>query len=489
MVIGYSYLPLPHLSIPYQIRGMMNNIMNNKLKSPYDVVIVGSGYSGTMVAVHLARAQRGLRVALIDRSKTFGRGVAYGTTDPKHLLNVPADQMGAFPDDIGHFYRWLKAHPANLGAAGIHELRPDAFIPRLIFGDYIQDLLREACALPGTLDIIRDEIVDLTRRGGGSFQLIGKSGSKLEAAQVVLALGNFPPGEAAQKEKGEWFMNNPYAAEVHVKLAGPGDILIIGTGLTSLDLLLTLDKTKREGKIHLLSRRGLFPQPHKKAASYPAFLDLDNLPKTARALCRRVAQELRQAKAQGIDWRPVLDSLRPLNQAIWRNFNPTEQGRFLRHLAALWDTHRHRCAPEIMAVKNRLEAEGRLVCHQGYIKGYEPMGEQVEVTYRPRGTMQENKLRVRHVLSCTGPQSDYRKLNDPLVKQLLVRDLLAPDPLRIGAYTAEGGYICNREGQVISGLYTLGSTQKGRLYESVAVPELRRQAADLAAHLLASALA
>jgi uncharacterized NAD(P)/FAD-binding protein YdhS len=341
--------------------------------------------------------------------------------------------------------------------------------------------------LPGTLDIIRDEIVDLTRREGGSFQLIGKSGSKLEAAQVVLALGNFPPGEA--KEKGEWFMNNPYAAEVHAKLAEPGDILIIGTGLTSLDLLLTLDKTKREGKIHLLSRRGLFPQPHKKAAPYPAFLDPDNLPKTARALCRRVAQELRQANAQGIDWRPVLDSLRPLNQAIWRNFNPTEQRRFLRHLGALWDTHRHRCAPEIMAVKNRLEAEGRLVCHQGYIKGYQPMGEQVEVAYRPRGTTQENKLRVRHVLSCTGPQSDYRKLNDPLVQQLLVRDLLAPDPLRMGAYTAEGGYICNREGQVISGLYTLGSTQKGRLYESVAVPELRGQAADLAAHLLASDLA
>jgi ribulose 1,5-bisphosphate synthetase/thiazole synthase len=72
----------------------MNNELN-ELKAPYDVVIVGSGYSGTMVAVHLARAQRGLRVALIHRSKTFGRGVAYGATDPKHLLNVPADQMDA----------------------------------------------------------------------------------------------------------------------------------------------------------------------------------------------------------------------------------------------------------------------------------------------------------------------------------------------------------------------------------------------------------
>src|SRR5580700_6810510 len=443
--MSHSYLPLPRLSIPYEIRGVMNNELN-ELKAPYDVVIVGSGYSGTMVAVHLARAQRSLRVALIDRSKTFGRGVAYGTTDPKHLLNVPADQMGAFPDDIDHFYRWLKAHPANLGAAGIHELRPDAFIPRLVFGDYIQDLLREACSLPGTLDIIRDEIVDLTRREDGSFQLIGKSGNKLEAAQVVLALGNFPPGEAAQKEKGEWFMNNPYAAEVHAKLAEPGDILIIGTGLTSLDLLLTLDETKREGKIHLLSRQGLFPQPHKKAAPYPAFLDPDNLPKTTRALCHRVAQELRRAAARGIDWRSVVDAIRPLNQSIWMNLNQTEQRRFLRHLRGLWETHRHRCAPEIMAVKDRLEAEGRLVCHRGYIKSYQATEEQVEVTYRPRGTSEEKKLRVRHVLSCTGPQADYRKLNDPFVQQLLARDLLAPDPLQLGASTAEGGQICDQEG-------------------------------------------
>ena len=116
--------------------------MNDEIESRYDVAIVGSGYSGTMVAVHLARAQRGLRVGLIDRGKAFGRGVAYGTTDPKHLLNVRAEQMGAFSNDIEHFYKWLQTHPENLAAAGIRELRADAFIPRVVFGDYIQDLLR-----------------------------------------------------------------------------------------------------------------------------------------------------------------------------------------------------------------------------------------------------------------------------------------------------------------------------------------------------------
>jgi uncharacterized NAD(P)/FAD-binding protein YdhS len=283
-------------------------------------------------------------------------------------------------------------------------------------------------------------------------------------------------------------MNNPYAPEVHAKLAEPGDILIIGTGLTSLDLLLTLDQTKREGTIHLLSRSGLFPQPHNVKAemtAYPAFFQQDNLPKTTHALFRCVVREVRGAARRGIDWRPVLNAIRPFNQAIWTNLNTVEQRRFLRHVRALWDTHRHRCAPEIMAVKNRLEAEGRLVCHQGNIQGYEPAGEQIEVSYRPRGTNEARKFRVRYVLNCTGPQADYSKLNDPLVQQLLARDLLAPDPLRMGADTAEGGRIRNHTGTVIDDLYTLGSTQKGRLYESIAVPELRVQAADLAARLLA----
>jgi uncharacterized NAD(P)/FAD-binding protein YdhS len=461
--------------------------MKIEFEKQYDVAIVGGGFSGTMVAVNLARAQAGLRIVLVDRSKSVGRGVAYGTIDPKHLLNVPASDMGAFPDDIAHFYRWLQAHPGRLAAVGMREVRSDSFVPRMVFGDYIQDLLREARAQSGTLDVIHDEVIDVKRLDDDSFELAAKSGHTLKAARVVLALGNFPPGGAGQDTPGDrsWFLNNPYAPEVHAKLAEPGDVLIIGTGLTSLDLLLTLDKTKQGGKIHLLSRRGLFPQVHKKSAPYPRFLDAGNLPNTARLLFRRVARELRRTAAHGVDWRPVLDALRPLNQAIWANLNLIERRRFLRHVQPIWDAHRHRCAPEVMAVKNRLEAEGRLICHRGHIQGYQWTGKEVEVAWRPRGTDETRKLYVRYVLSCTGPQADYRKLNDPLVRRLLVRDLLAPDPLRMGANTAEGERVCNQEGEVIPGLYTLGSPQKGRLYESIAVPELRRQAAALAEALLA----
>jgi uncharacterized NAD(P)/FAD-binding protein YdhS len=453
----------------------------------YDVIIVGAGYSGTLVAVHLARAEANLHIALIERGKNAGRGVAYGTTDPSHLLNVRADQIGAFPEDTGHFYRWLQRHQSSLEAAGVTDLRPDAFIPRLVFGDYIQDLLRQECERSQDLDLIQDEIVDITRDNDGVFRLFSREGKELRGVQVVLAVGNFPPGKHLGTDKASdqhWFSNNPYSAQTRAELAEPGDILIIGTGLTSLDVLTSLAPIKREGKIHILSRRGLFPQPHGPVASYPSFFDFDHLPKTARELLRKVRHQVEVAAAEGIDWRPVVDSIRPFNQAIWQNLGYVEQKRSLRHLRSFWDIHRHRCARQVLAVKERLEAEKRLICHRGHILDPHPVTNHVEVTYRPRGTQEKRTIVVRQVLSCTGPQADYRKLDDPLVRRLLERDLLAPDPLRIGAYTDQDGRLLNQAGEPIHRLYTLGSPRMGSLFESIAVPELRGQASDLAKRIL-----
>ncbi len=463
--------------------------MNDQNSHQYDVAIVGSGYSGTMVAVHLLEAKKGLRIALIERGKVVGRGVAYGTTDNKHLLNVRACEMGAYPDDVQHFYRWLEAHPQNVAAADITELLPDAFVPRLIFGDYLQDLLQKARKVSEGLEILHDEVEDIERLPEGDFRLMSKKGIELKATQVVLAFGNFPPNKIKKGSQQDcpWFSDNPYSAQVCAELAKPGDVLIIGTGLTSLDVMLTVAPLKREGTIHFLSRGGRFPQPHKRYTPYQPFLDHNNLPKTCRNLLRLVHQELRTGAAKGFDWRAVIDSLRPFNQNIWKTLDHAERRRFLRHLRSLWDTHRHRCAPEIMAAKMQLEAEGRVVSHRGHILGYRPVGDQVDVDYRPSGTQEKKTLRVRRVLSCAGPQSDYRKLEDNLVRHLLNRDLLAPDPLRMGAHTCDGEQVCNRAGEPIPYLYILGSPQKGRLYESVAVPELRGQAAAVSKHILDAA--
>jgi len=441
-----------------------------------DVAVIGGGFSGTMVAVNLAKeASPTLKIALIDRAPA-GLGVAYGTLDPQHILNVRAGQMGAFADDAGHFWTWLQNNPDKLHAMGVKDADANSFIPRLVYGQYLQNIMRETQAKHPNLQLIHDEIVDVEKLPDGAFKLTALSGAIHQARQVVLALGNFPPGEKTTSTKTE----NPYSPEVWKRLAEPGDVLIIGTGLTSLDLVMTLSHTKKEGKIHLLSRRGLLPRVHIVPETHPSFMDEKLLPKSALELLRRVREEIRKAAQRHIPWQHIVDALRPLNQKIWENLNEREQRHFLRFLRAYWDVHRHRCAPEVMAVYERLEKEGRLILHRGHIVSQAPRADGLEVIWRPSGKEALQSFVVKQVVNCTGPQADPRKLDDQLVKNLLKRGLVTPDRLCVGIATSPDYVVLNALGKPIPGLYAMGSLLKGRLYESIAVPELRQQAAAVA---------
>ena len=453
------------------------------------VAIIGAGFCGTMVAVHLLRSSLPQpTIALIDRNNSFGRGVAYGTTDPLHLLNVPAGKMGAFPDDPEHFWKWLQAQPETLDRQGLKGIDPGSFIPRMVYGDYLETLLRDAEKATGRLTRFKEEALDVIPLSDGAFQIMLASGYRIEAEKVVLALGNFPPSDPLLRERrfhtSHFYLHTPWTPATCELLSKPGDILILGSGLTALDLLLSLMRTKEEGMIHILSRRGLFPHPHKACPAYPSFLQANRLPTTARSLLREVRCEVAHAMEQGIDWRAVVDSLRPFNQALWQGFNLAERRRFMRHVRSYWEPHRHRAAPETLAVKETLESQGKLQCHRGRLTQIAENTEGLHVTFQPLRAKSPEELDVHYVINCTGPECNYHKLKDPLIVQLLVRGLIYPDPLSLGVDVGTDGIIHNVRGERVRNLHTLGSPQKGRLFETTAVPELCVQAKQLAQQIL-----
>jgi uncharacterized NAD(P)/FAD-binding protein YdhS len=465
----------------------------------YDIAIIGAGFSGSLTAIHLlAEAGEGTppaSVVLIEKElSAFGRGVAYGTPCSRHLLNVPAGKMGAFPDRIDDFLQWLRAHPAEITALGLGEIDAGMFVPRVLYGQYIASLLRKATdRADGRLRHIGGEAVDIAPLGdlSGPMRIELADGRRLRADRVVLALGTFPPGDPrlrdARFHRSPRYLYSPWSAETHERLAAPGDVLILGSGLTGLDLLLTLKNRKRTGVMHVLSRHGLFPQPHKpRIAPWPAFLTSGALPATVRELLRLLRAQIAEAEAGGGDWRAIIDSLRPFTQEFWQGLSNSERRRFLRHLRPLWESHRHRAAPAALAVKEELEREGRLTCHCGRIERIVEVdgGNAIDVVFQTRGTVGEREvIRVNYVVNCTGPECNYHRLEDPLVENLFARGLARPDALMLGLDVASAGEVRDVYGIARGRLFTLGSPRKGILMETTAVPELRVQARDLATRL------
>lgn len=450
------------------------------------VAIVGGGFSGCMVAVHLLQqAQQALRVVLIDRADAPGRGVAYRDQPECHLLNVRAEAMSAFPDRPDHFLDWL-----NNVYSPCHPVGTTEYLPRRIYGHYIESVLAEAqqAARRGvSLEFRHDEVLGLRRHDGGTnLRLAG--GGQLRADALVLALGN--PGPADPPLADRQFFDSPrylghaWSTPGLYSIRRDENLLLIGSGLTTLDWLAALQTLGHHGRIHVVSRRGLLPQLHRAAAPHALSFNPLELPPQLRPLLRQLRAEAAACEARGGDWRAVVDALRPYTQKLWQRLPAAEQQRFLRHLRPYWEVHRHRAAPRIVESVYELLRSGQLQLLAGRLLGFEQREQEVEVSIRPRLGGAALKLQVQRVVNCTGPESNYRRLNHPLIVNLRERGLIQPDRLGLGLLSDAHGALLDHEGQASSWLHTLGPARKGQLWETTAVPEIRIQAQALARRLL-----
>ncbi|CAL1241794.1 FAD/NAD(P)-binding protein [Candidatus Methylocalor cossyra] len=456
-----------------------------------EIAIVGAGFSGTLVAAHLLRqARTPLTIHLIDRDpQQFGRGVAYSSTLGCHLLNVPAANMSAFPDQPQHFLRWAEAREASLlDPPWVTEIGPTSFLPRRAYGDYLCWLLDEAerAAAAGVrLERWIDKARGLTLMPEGVVLELA-SGVRLRVAKAVLALGNFPPGNPPVADPGFYrsarYHRNPWRPGVLTALLETESCLLIGSGLTMVDWAITLNQAGYRGTIHIVSRRGLWPKPHRLGPPAACAIDPERDPPSVRVWLRAIRRH-----SEAGDWRAVIDALRPHNQTLWQRLPPAEQRRFLRHLRPFWDLHRHRVAPVVAERLQALAESGQVVRHVGRIRAYRESGDGVTVSLQARDGGRPSTLRVQAVVNCSGSESNYRRLESALVRDLLGRGLVRPDALALGLEAGPEGALVGADGTLSDRLFTLGPPKKGLLWETTAVPEVRVQAARLAAFLLGEA--
>lgn len=451
------------------------------------IAIVGAGFSGTSLTIELLRrGPVGVEVLLLERSGLFGPGLAYSSGDPNHLLNVRASNMSALADDPGHFVRWLQAHAANQGLGATVPASGHAFAPRGLYGRYLSETLAavEAQAAPGrTVRRLPLDIRSLEIHAEG-VRLHPAGAAPLDVDAAVLAVGNFPPElpvtEGCAACDASLIIRNPWDEAALARIAPDAPVIILGSDLTMVDLVIRLDARGHRGPIRVVSRRGLIPQQHRETAPWPSFIDPEAPPPTVAALMRRVRSEVERAEASGAGWRDVIDALRPATQAIWQGLDAVERQRFLRHVRPWWDIHRHRMSPEIAARIAHHLASGRLVVEAARGVRLDARDAGLALGVRPRGSSRLEWREATYLINCSGPQSDYRRVQDPLVASLLREGVARPDPLGQGLDVTPHNAIVAADGTAYSCLFGIGPVSKGQFWEIVAVPDIRRQTAALA---------
>jgi uncharacterized NAD(P)/FAD-binding protein YdhS len=429
------------------------------------VVVVGAGFSGTLLAINLLR--QGGSVVLVERdADRLGRGQAFGTRQVEHLLNVRASNMSAFPGDMTHFQSWADR---TMGQEG------HRFVPRLAYGHYLHDQLAAAlAAAPDRLRILVGEARDATF-GEAQVDVHLADGEVIAAKAMVLALGNLVPSPPAPLAglSPKVLRADPWGPGVADRLDDESHVLLVGTGLTAADVAISLDRAGFGGWITALSRRGLMPRAHAEHGPH-----VSPVPRPAERGSWLLHAVRMRARQEG--WREAVDELRPHTQALWRLHDAAAQARFLRHLRPWWDVHRHRLAPPVAAHVDALIAAGRLSVAAGRIEDAREEDGQAIVTWRERGGQESRQLTVDRVILCTGPEADITRCGEALLGRLVARGMARPDTHRLGLDVDHGARVIGTDGRASELLYAVGPMTKGAEWEIVAVPDIRRQVWTLA---------
>lgn len=472
------------------------------------IAIIGGGFSGALVLANLIEnANDVFAVEWFNNTETLGIGVAYGTQNPEHLLNVRADRMGAFADNPAGFYEWLlsetgKEKTKELNAKII--IREGSFLPRMLYGAYLQDIVQQslnaAKAKNIQVNIRQAQVTDAVLYHADTQQVMltvdrGGVGQELLVDAVILATGHLSSKrmefQSSMLNYRDRYLSNFWKEKTGIlnieqlsAMDEQAEIVIIGSGLSMTDAVLSLRKFGYRGHITAFSRNGKLPQPHGEASLYPVWDWVANpahAPRSALGLLQGIRKEISKAAARGISWRAVIDSIRPITSQLWSQLPLSEKRCFMRRLFPLWNIHRHRMAPEIYQFLSEERQNGTLSLIPAHIYYMGEDNEKITIAYRKRGINTLDNLSADLVLNCAGIECDIGASHHPLLNNMRDRGLITIGPLRMGIELDVNGQI---KGSAPDAVFAVGGLLIGEKLESTAVPELREQAKEVAEKLI-----
>lgn len=452
------------------------------------VAIVGGGFCGVLSAVRLMELGGDCvkKIILVEKQSRVGRGIAYGTSDDSHLLNVPAGHMSAFAEDPHHFLRFANEVDASITSGD--------FVPRKLYGQYIESILDTAVRSRVTsIEFVRlmDCATDIQTARDGRVEVIMANGDTITADKVIIASGNLASRNPFGQRHGSAlysgrYINNPWAAHALDRVDFTQPVLLLGSGLTAVDMTCSLIRQGFTNTIYMVSRHGLKALPHVTCNNTLPAPDKHFLSalRGVRTGLRTLREQVKRAAQLGHDWREVLASLRQHTPTIWQQLPSDERRRFLRHLQRYWDMHRHRLPPSVAQLIEQLTVSGQLQQFAGRVAALTASDDHFQTDIELRHSESTLTLRAGSIVNCMGMCTNLDRIDDSLIANLRRRGLCSGDDLSLGIACDDHYALIDAKGQPSTNIFYVGPYLRAQFWEATAVPELRVHVTNLVHQLV-----
>ncbi len=459
----------------------------------------------------------------------FG-GIAYGQT-PHHEynLNLSAKRITPFADgkrpegfpSMEEFIEEFVAEHPEVSSQFVNTSRQ-------FYGQYLRHLVDLAVKKAGnkvSFETVYDQAVDMHETADGvTLQL--QSGQNIQASRVILATGfkeAVNPAFSFNVASHAGYLDYPYseAANGFFKrvIEGPQNApdkkaLVIGTGLSAMDSANRLLDSGYQGKIVMISRRGLMHAIYRQISENPRDLlqgeprDEADLPFTRNApdfiqkmpqcktfddLFTLFKKEMFQRLREGYTTEEVLGHWEKYVPDVYRSF-PQETADFLLNYETAINVMRVGTTPELADKILKAQQEGRLEIISGRISDMQRTPQGINVTWRPNNRHGQRVGADRSdvfntVINGIGNSTKYDlpadKIKDTLWKNLRARNAYTVHALRDGVAVTPDFHLIDGNGAPYKRVTVIGAPVSGHMnVSSYAYPEKDGAGARLGAFTL-----
>lgn len=453
------------------------------------VIVIGGGLSATSFAVQLLRrARHPLKITMLEPRKHLGRGLAYSATDPDHRLNAPLDVHWIDPDKPLELREWCEANGVFDSDPGCLTSNGHVFLRRSDLGEYLSSRLQPYMDEGATSGIrhVQATAVSATCEKG-IYKVQTDNQGEVVGDMLVVATGNPAPSLrapfTAEQALDERIISNPLAPGVLSSIPVSARVLVVGSGLTSLDIVSTLVRRNHAGEVLVISRRGFRPRAQSPgvltAAPRPIVLStvvpdfLQGVPLSAAAWSRALHKEIRRQAAHGQSWHMTFDAVRDVVWKLWPQLPTPEKIRFLRRLRLFYDVHRFRTPPMNEALVARAEELGAVRYAAATLKRVTTTRSSLSVDLADGASTRSEQF--DYVVNCTGLDSAAAWRSNPLLHSMMQSGLLRLHPIGIG-FDVDENCQAFQEGRTSEPtLRVIGPPTSGAFGDPLAIPFIANQ--------------